>query len=120
MDSKQLMTGAIATTRGAIGLAAFVAPRYFQDRAGLSASKNPQSPYLVRIAGGRDLGLAIGVLSSRPEARRRWATVSLGCDLGDALAGVAGMRSGYLDGRTGAFLTGTAALAVVLGAFSLS
>lgn len=120
MTKKRLLSNAIGATRAAIGLAAFTAPRYFQDRAGLSASQNPQAPYLVRIAGSRDVGLAIGLFTADgPHARRRWATVALACDLGDSIAGVAGLARGYLDTRTGAILTGTAVLAVALGAYSL-
>ena len=119
MDKKRLLSCSIGVTRGAIGVVAFLAPREFQERAGLRPADNPQASYIVRIAGIRDLGLAAGALTASPDARKRWALVALGCDLGGSIAGLAGLAGGYLDRRTGAILTGTAVLAVVLGVASL-
>lgn len=119
MDKKRLLMSSIGLSRGAIGVAAFLAPRELQRRGGLKPADNPQASYIVRIAGIRDLGLAAGVLTASPQERRRWALIALGCDLGDSIAGVAGLAGGYLDRRTSAILTGTAVLAVVLGAVSL-
>ena len=66
---------------------------------GLDAAANPQSPYLARLFGVRDVALAWGALSSEGDTQRQWLLAGLACDVADALAGVAGGRGGYLPKR---------------------
>jgi hypothetical protein len=102
-----------------IGLASWVTPRVAGRLFGLDAKANPQSPYLARLFGARDIALAFGVLSTKGQARRQWLIVGLACDGADALAGVAGTQGGYLPKLTGVLVTGTALLAVAGGAIAL-
>lgn len=103
----------------AIGVASWTTPRLAGRLFGLDASENPQSPYLARLFGVRDVALAWGALGSGGDARRQWLTAGLACDVADALAGVAGGRGGYLPKLTSVLVTGTALSAAVLGASAL-
>ncbi len=86
---------------------------------GLDAGENPQSPYLARLFGVRDIALAWGTMSAEGDARRQWLIAGLACDAADALAGVAGGGGGYLSKRTAVLVTATALAAAALGAAAL-
>jgi hypothetical protein len=102
----------IAGLRAAVGVGAYLAPNLTGRLFGLDPEGNPQAPYLARLFAIRDLALAVGVLSSAGDARRRWITLGMACDAGDAVAA-------YLSGRDGslptpaAVLTGATALSAV-------
>jgi len=87
---------------------------------GLDARANPQSPYLARLFGVRDVALAWGVLGTEGDARRQWLAAGIACDVADTLAGIAGGRAGYLPALTSVLVSGTALSAVALGAIALS
>jgi hypothetical protein len=110
---------ALAGIRMAIGVASWTTPRLAGKLFGLDARANPQSPYLARLFGVRDVALAWGALSSEGDTRRQWLTAGLACDVADTLAGVAGGRGGYLPKLTSVLVSGTALSAVVLGAAAL-
>jgi hypothetical protein len=110
----------LAGLRLAIGAGAWAAPRLAGKLFGLDADANPQSPYLARLFGARDVALAWGALSSEGEARRQWLLAGVACDLADAAAGIFGGRSGYLPGPASVLVTGTALSAAALGVASLS
>lgn len=109
----------LAGLRLAIGVASWTTPRLAGRLFGLDAQANPQSPYLARLFGVRDIALAWGALGSEGDARRQWLTAGLACDVADAVAGLAGGRAGYLPKLTSALVTGTAVSAAVLGAAAL-
>jgi hypothetical protein len=102
-----------------IGLASWTTPRLAGRLFGLDAGANPQSPYLARLFGVRDVALAWGALSTDGEARRQWLVAGLACDTADALAGIAGGRGGYLSKLTSALVSGTAIAAAALGVVAL-
>jgi hypothetical protein len=112
-DSRPL--SALVATRTSIGLGALLAPRLAGRPFGLDARSNPQSPYLARLFGVRDLALAVGALTASPSARRHWLAVGVACDVTDVFSGVAGMRAGYLSRTSGLIVSATAAAAVALG-----
>lgn len=105
--------------RVAIGVASWTTPRVAGRMFGLDAAANPQSPYLARLFGARDVALAWGVMSTEGDARRGWLLAGLACDAADVLAGVAGGRGGYLPKATSVLVTATALSAVALGAVAL-
>jgi hypothetical protein len=109
----------LAGLRLAIGAASWGAPRMAGKLFGLDAGANPQSPYLARLFGIRDIALAWGALSSEGDTQRQWLIAGLACDLADAAAGVAGGRGGYLPRVTSVLVSGTALSAAVLGAAAL-
>jgi hypothetical protein len=110
---------ALTGIRMAIGVASWTTPRLAGKLFGLDARANPQSPYLARLFGVRDVALAWGALSSEGDTRRQWLTAGLACDVADTLAGVAGGRGGYLPKLTSVLVSATALSAVVLGAAAL-
>jgi hypothetical protein len=87
---------------------------------GLDAAANPQSPYLARLFGARDVALAVGTVTAKPDMQRNWLLLGLACDIADTLAGIAGIRAGYLSTKTGVLVTSTAATATALGVIAVS
>jgi hypothetical protein len=110
---------ALAGLRLAIGVASWSTPRAAGKLFGLDAKANPQSPYLARLFGVRDVALAWGTLSTDGEAQRQWLLAGLACDAADALAGFVGGRGGYLPKVTSALVTGTAVSAAAMGVIAL-
>jgi hypothetical protein len=110
---------ALAGLRVAVGVASWTTPRLAGRLFGLDAQANPQSPYLARLFGVRDVALAWGALTTEGEARRQWLIAGVACDAADALAGVAGGRVGYLPKLTSVLVSGTALAALALGAAAL-
>jgi hypothetical protein len=119
MDRKSAIS-ALAGLRVAVGVASWSTPRVAGKLFGLDAGANPQSPYLARLFGARDVALAWGVLSSEGDVQRQWLVAGLACDAADVLAGYAGGRGGYLPKLTSVLVTATALSAVGLGAVALS
>jgi len=110
---------ALAGGRIAIGVGSWLAPRLSGKLFGLDASSNPQSPYLARLFGARDIALAYGVLSTSGEAQRRWLTIGVACDLADTAAGIAAARGGYLSKLPSVMVSATALAASALGTLAL-
>ena len=110
---------ALAGLRMAVGVASWTTPRVAGKLFGLDAGANPQSPYLARLFGARDVALAWGALGTEGDARRQWLVAGLACDVADAFAGIAGGCGGYLPKLTSVLVTGTALSAVALGAAAL-
>jgi hypothetical protein len=102
-----------------VGTASWATPRVAGKLFGLDATANPQSPYLARLFGVRDVALAYGVIATDGETQRQWLAAGLACDVADAFAGIAGGRAGYLSKLTSVLVTSTALSAVVLGTQAL-
>jgi hypothetical protein len=107
---------ALIGVRMAIGLAVWTTPRITCKTFGIDVPGNPQSPYLARLFGVRDVALACGILGTEGDAQRQWLLAGVACDIADTLAGIAGARRGYLPKLTSALVSGTALSGVVLGA----
>ncbi len=117
---KDNAVGLLAGLRLVVGVASWTTPRLAGRLFGLDAESNPQSPYLARLFGARDVALAWGALGSEGDARKQWLIAGLACDAADVLAGIAGGRRGYLPKLTSALVSGTAISAVALGVAALS
>jgi hypothetical protein len=117
--SQRSALNALVGLRMAVGVASWATPRLAGKLFGLDAGANPQSPYLARLFGARDLALAWGALGAEGNARRQWLVAGLACDAADTLAGVAGGRGGYLPKLTSVLVSATALSAVALGAVAL-
>lgn len=112
---------ALSGLRFAVGVGAYAAPALTGQLFGLEPRRNPQSPYLARLFGVRDLALAGGTLASGGgDARRTWLIAGLACDVADAGAAWLGHRAGYLSGETAVMLAAPAVAAVAMGAVALS
>ncbi|MFI4977226.1 MAG: hypothetical protein ACHQC8_00890 [Solirubrobacterales bacterium] len=117
--SQRSALNALVGLRMAVGVASWATPRLAGKLFGLDAEANPQSPYLARLFGARDLALAWGALGAEGNARRQWLAAGLASDAADVLAGVAGGRGGYLPKVTSVLVSGTALSAVALGTAAL-
>jgi hypothetical protein len=109
----------IGTIRAVVGAAAWIAPRPFGKAFGLDSDANPQAPYIGRLFGVRDVALAYGVLSTDGESRERWIKAGIGCDMADAVAGIAAWRAGYLSALSSVLVTVPALHGVSLGLAAL-
>jgi hypothetical protein len=109
----------ISILRIAIGVTSWLAPRLAGRLFGLDPVRNPQSAYLARLFGVRDIALGVGALQSSGAARRQWLQLGMACDGADVLAGIAGKRDGSLPGLTSAMVTTTAAVAAAQSAAAI-
>lgn len=105
--------------RAAVGVGAWLTPRLSGKAFGLDADGNPQSPYIARLFGARDVALAYGAMTTTGEDQDKWLVAALGCDVADTLAGIAAWRGGYLSPFSSFLVTAAAVNGVVLGAIAL-
>ena len=68
----------------------------------------------ARLAGAREVALALGPLLSDGEDRSRWLRLGLACDLADALATLIGRRRGEIPPATAGLCFVTYAASVIL------
>ena len=110
----------LSAIRLSVGAGAWLTPRLAGRAFLLDPDGNPQSPYLARLFGIRDVALAYGTTSASGEARRTWLTAGIACDVADTLAALAGGRAGYLSKSQTVLLAAPAIAAAALGAMALS
>jgi hypothetical protein len=104
--------------RIAIGTAMLLAPEKAL-RAGMMDATAPQSPYLGRMFGSREVALGAITLLAAPEHRPSLVRAGIAVDVADALAGALAIRSRAFSTPRGAVLTGAAVAAVVSGVSAL-
>jgi hypothetical protein len=109
----------LAGLRASIGVGAWAAPSLTGKMFGLKPDENPQSPYLARLFGIRDIALGAGTLASSGKSRSLWLQLGVACDAADAAAGFIAGRDGSLSKPAAALVTGTALTAVALGVAAL-
>jgi hypothetical protein len=114
----KLALNSLIGVRLGFGVVSWFAPRPVGRVLGLDA--DGQTPYLARVFAVRDAALALGAYSATGEAQRQWLLAGLLCDSADAVASIAGGRSGYLSARTSVGLTAFALSGMTLGAAILS
>jgi len=105
----------LVVTRAAIGVGAWLAPRFSGRLFGLDPDANPQASYLGRLFGVRDVALGVGLSSSSGPDRQQWLRLGIACDLADAAAGVLAGRAGELPKRATVLVTATALMAAAMG-----
>jgi hypothetical protein len=110
----------LSAIRVSVGAGAWLTPRLAGRAFLLDPAGNPQSPYLARLFGVRDVALAYGTTSTSGEAQRTWLTAGIACDVADTLAALAGGRAGYLSKAQTVLLAAPAIAAAVLGVQALS
>jgi hypothetical protein len=110
---------AIGLYRLAVGAGAWLVPRLGTRMFTLDPAGNPESPFLARLFGARDVALAFGTMSATDPARRSWVAAGFACDVADALAALLGARAGYLSRTQTGVLVTAALVAAALGAAAL-
>src|SRR3954447_19728828 len=119
----------LAGLRLAVGVGAWLPPNLTGRMFGLDPASNPQSVYMARLFGIRDVALGVGALSAAPEARRLWLQLGLLSHVADvrgaepgrlgaaaaAGAGALARRDGSVSGPVAAMLGGVAVAAAASG-----
>lgn len=111
---------ALAGIRLGIGAGAWATPNLAGRLFGLDPVGNPQTTYLARLFGARDIALGAGALTTEGESRRRWLQYGMACDVADAAAGYLAGRAGILPKPAAVLCTGVALAAVAMGAAALA
>ena len=101
--------------RIAVGVVSFAKPDVAAGLFGLDVVNNPQSPYLARLFGSREIALGALTLIARGSTRRNLVVAGIGIDLADAVTGVLGIQDKSVPVKTGAMLIGPAIGAVLSG-----
>jgi hypothetical protein len=104
--------------RIAIGGGAFAAPELTAKIFGLTRT-DPESVFLGRLFGIRDIALGIGQLVASGEAGSLWWQLGVVCDAADAVAAVLMLKAGGPK-RAGVMSAVTALNATVLGVLALT
>ena len=105
--------------RIAVGAISFARPGLAAQLFGLDLVNNPQSAYVARLFGSREIALGAATLLARGSTRRNLVLAGIGVDLADAATGVLGIRDKSVSVRTGAMLVGPAVGAVLSGVAGL-
>src|SRR4051794_30358386 len=116
MNPVQMISG----LRAWIGASAWLAPNLTGKLFGLDPASNPQSAFLGRLFGVRDIALAAGTLGSEGEARATWLRLGVVCDLADFGAAVLAGRNGTVPKHAAFLAGGTALSAAAMGVAALN
>jgi hypothetical protein len=111
---------ALGGLRLAVGLGAWLTPRVAGRAFGLDPAANPQSPYLARLFGVRDVALAVGTTQAAGPARRQWLQLGVACDVADAAAALLAGRAGYLPKVSAALVFAPAVAAAAMGVAAIA
>jgi hypothetical protein len=105
--------------RIAVGALTFARPDVATGLFGLDLANNPQSPYLGRLFGSREIAIGVLTLASRGTTRRNLVLAGIGIDLADAVTGALGIKDKTVSGKTGAMLVAPAVAAALNGVAGL-
>jgi uncharacterized protein DUF4267 len=98
-----------------VGIVSFLQPALGAKLLGLDVASNPQSPYLARLFGSREVAIGTATLLARGKTRRNLVLAGIGVDAADAVTGALGIQDRSVPARTGAMLIVPAVLAVLSG-----
>ena len=108
----------LAIARIAVGAGFWAAPERALAVGGLDAAA-PQSPYLGRLFGAREVAFGLVTLLAPAQQKRNLALLGLAVDALDAGAGALAIKSAGVSPARGAVLAGAGAAAVVTGLVGL-
>ena len=103
----------------AIGAAALVRPDTTVGAMGLDVAENPQSAFVMRLFGAREVALGVATLVSSGRGRTGLVLLGIGVDAADAYAGLVGPKVDAIEQRAGTVMTGVAGGAVLAGLLGL-
>ena len=107
----------LPVVRIAVGAGSYAFPEQTGPLFGFSV--NPESAYLARLFGIRDVAMGLGYLTAKSESKKLWLGLGLACDAADAVGGILGLKGGAPK-RAMIMSTATALLAVGLGVSALT
>ncbi len=109
---------ALSISRIVAGAAAWGLPEA-SLRAGMLDPAAPQSPYLLRLFGARDVALGTITMMAKPEHKPALLKVGLAVDAADGAAAVLALQRAQVKPPAGVLLSVMAASAMVAGAVAL-
>jgi hypothetical protein len=109
----------LAYGRIAVGAVAWIAPKKAL-RAGLLDTESPQSPYLMRLFGVRDVALGAITLMAPAPSRPALLKLGLAVDGADVAAALLALKAGQLKGGPALAMVGAAGTAVLAGSRALA
>lgn len=109
----------LSLARIAVGAAAWAKPELGLKSAMLDPEA-PQSPYLLRLFGARDVALGAITLLAKPDHKPALLRVGLAVDGADGAAAVLALQKKAVEPVAGALLAGAAGAAILAGVVALS
>ena len=108
----------LSLARIAVGAAAWANPE-LGLRSAMLDPEAPQSPYLLRLFGARDVALGAITLLAKPGLKPALLRVGLAVDGADAAAAAVALQKKQVEPLVGAVLAGAAGAAVLAGLVAL-
>ena len=102
-----------------IGAASVANPALAAKAFGLDVVANPQTTFVMRLFGAREIALGAATLASSGRGRAGMVLLGMGVDGADAYAGLVGPKVDGLDQRSGMVMTAVAGGAVLSGLLGL-
>ena len=109
----------LSVARIGIGAAALAAPDLAFKSFMLNPKANPQSQYVTRMFGSREIALGVATLAAVRAGRSDWVMAGIAIDSADAVAGYLTGTSGVVPKPQAGMLAAAAAGAAGLGIAAL-
>jgi len=109
----------LSALRVAVGTGAWATPNLAGKLFGLDPKNNPQSSYLARLFGIRDIALAVAATQSAGPSKKLAWQLGIVCDAFDVAAAALAGRNGTLPKHAAVLAGGTALVATGLGVAAL-
>ena len=105
--------------RSVIGAASVANPTMVTKAFGLDVEANPQTTFMTRLFGAREIALGVATLVASGRGRTGLVLLGVGVDGADAYAGYVGPKADGIDPKAGMLMTGVAGGAVLSGLLGL-
>lgn len=102
-----------------IGALSVANPPLAAKAFGLDVATNPQTTFVMRLFGARELALGVATLASSGRGRAGMVLLGMGVDGADAYAGLVGPKADAIDEKSGMVMTAVAGGAVLSGLLGL-
>ena len=102
-----------------IGAASVANPTMVTKAFGLDVEANPQTTFMTRLFGAREIALGAATLVASGKGRTGLVLLGVGVDGADAYAGYVGPKADGIDAKAGMMMTGVAGGAVLSGLLGL-
>ena len=102
-----------------IGAASVANPTMVTKAFGLDVEANPQTTFMTRLFGAREIALGAATLVASGRGRTGLVLLGVGVDGADAYAGYIGPKADGIDPKAGMLMTGVAGGAVLSGLLGL-
>lgn len=102
-----------------IGALSVANPPMAAKAFGLDVVSNPQTTFVMRLFGAREIALGAATLVASGRGRAGMVLLGVGVDASDAYAGLVGPRTDGLDPKSGMVMTAVAGGAVLAGLLGL-